>query len=77
MTKLDRSRPYGEVFPSGFYEQDYKLFDREGNEVEPKVEPVVEPEKVEVEASEARRIDLRLKENKHLREAEVRKAARK
>jgi len=81
--KLDRSRPYGERYPASYvvYEQDNRLFDRDGNEVEEQPELVTEPEvkAVEVETSEARRIDLRKKENRHLRPAfkaaEARKAA--
>lgn len=74
---LDKSRPYATQFPSGFYEQDYKLFDRDGNEMEPVPEPVTVPDPVpEMEASEARRIDLRLKENAHLRPSSIAKAAR-
>ena len=73
MTVLDRSRAYAEQYPSGLYEQDGKCFDRNGNEIEQPPEPVM----VAVEADtytpppplppERMRVDLRLKENRHLR----------
>lgn len=64
MRTLDRSRPYGEVYPTGQFEQDNILFDRAGNEIAP---PPPEPVVVEEAPPEARKIDLRLKENAHLR----------
>ena len=63
---LDRSQPYGEIYPAGYaaYEQNGKLFDRSGNEVTERVEPVaVAPETPDL----PRHIDLRKKENRHLR----------
>jgi hypothetical protein len=70
MSKLDRSRPYAEQFPSGNFEQDNKWFDRNGYEIDPVIEPVVEAAPsidMPVLPPERRRVDLRLKENRHLR----------
>lgn len=81
MKTLDRSRPFGEVYPLGLYEQDGIVFNRDGTQhAEPLPEPVAEPVApvVEDDPPEARRIDLRLKENAHLRpSAQARKAAGK
>lgn len=70
------------IYPSGLFEQDNIVFNRDGTErVEPLVEPVAPVEAapaVEDDPPEARRIDLRLKENAHLRpSAQARKAAGK
>lgn len=72
--RLDRSRPFGLSYPSGRLVQDDCEFDPETGEVlDPIAEPVSLPQKAEaievVEETEARRIDLRKKENAHMRPA--------
>ncbi len=44
---LDRKRPYGELFPTGNYEQDGIIFDGAGNEIvsAPSPEPAPAPER--------------------------------
>ena len=41
MTRLDRSRPFAEQYPSGLFEQDGLIFDRSGRQVEQPPEPVM------------------------------------
>ena len=72
MSKLDRSRTFAEQYPSGLYEQDGKCFDRSGNEIEQPPEPVMVAEEATAylpppPPPERLRVDLRLKENAHLR----------
>lgn len=77
MRTLDRGRAYGVIYPSGLFEQDGVVFDRDGNEMTPPTEAapvVIEWPVAEDELPEARKIDLRLKQNAHLRPS-ARKAA--
>lgn len=73
MSQLDKSRPYGAVvgIATYAYEQDHKRFDAEGNEVDPKEEPVSVPDTPDT----VRTVDLAKKENAALRPAAQKKAA--
>ena len=70
---LDRSKPYGTIFPATYaaFKQDGKLFDHDGEEVDERPELVTVADPIE---ETHRHIDLRRKENAHLRPS-ARKAA--